>query len=66
VELEGEFQVEPLCIMDKKETILQKRFIAQVKVQWKQFSFEETTWELEDEMMKTYPTLFQVITGSKD
>jgi hypothetical protein len=65
VEPEGEFQEEPLCILDRKETILQNRVITQVKVQWKHFSPEEATWELEDEMMKSYPTLFQVMTGRK-
>ena len=50
VEPKGEFQVEPLCIMDKKETTLQNRVITQVKVQWKHFSPEEVTWELEEEM----------------
>ena len=33
VEPEGEFQVEPACIMDKKETVLRNRVIARVKVQ---------------------------------
>ena len=48
VESKGEFQVEPLCILDKKETTLQNRVITQVKVQWKHFSPEEVTWELEE------------------
>jgi hypothetical protein len=59
VELEGEFQVEPLRILDKKEIVLWNWVIVQVKVQWKHFSPEEATWELEDVMRKTYPTLFQ-------
>jgi hypothetical protein len=37
VELEGNFQVEPLCILDMKETVLQNKAIFQVKVQWKHF-----------------------------
>jgi hypothetical protein len=65
VEPEGEFQVEPLCILDRKETILWNRVITQVKVQWKHFSPEEATWELEDDMRKIYPTLFQEVTGRK-
>jgi hypothetical protein len=32
VELEGEFQVKPQCILDRKETILQNRAIGHVKV----------------------------------
>jgi hypothetical protein len=59
VEREGEFQEEPLCILERKETILWNRSITQVKVQWKHFSPEEATWELEEEMLKSYPILFQ-------
>jgi hypothetical protein len=66
VELEGEFQEEPLCIMDMKETILWNRAIAKVKVQWKHFSHEEATWELEDEIMKSYTTLFYVMNINMD
>jgi hypothetical protein len=58
VELEGDFQEEPLCILDRKETILWNRAIAQVKVQWKHFSPKEATWELEEDLQKYYPTLF--------
>ena len=49
VEPEREFQMEPLHILDKKETILWNRVIAQVKVKWKHFILEEETWELEGE-----------------
>ena len=58
VEPKGEFQVEPLHILDMKETILWNRAITQVKVQWKNFIPKEATWELEEEMMKSYPTPF--------
>ena len=58
VEPEGEFHEEPLCILDRKEIILWNKDIAQVKVQWKHFSPEEATWELEEDLQKSYPTLF--------
>ena len=58
VEPEGEFQVEPSHILDRKEIVLRNRFIAQVKVQWKHFSPEEATWELEEEMQIKYPGFF--------
>jgi hypothetical protein len=58
VEPKGEFQVEPLHILDKREIVLQNRVIAQVKVQWKHFIPEEATWELEEDLQKSYPTLF--------
>jgi hypothetical protein len=59
VELEGKFQVEPLCILSQREVTLQNRAIAQVKVQWKHFSPEEATWELEGDLQKSHPILFQ-------
>ena len=45
---EGDFQTGPLRILDKKVTVLQIRFVGQVKVQWEHYSPEEATWELED------------------
>ena len=50
VEPEGEFQEEPLCILDLRETVLWNRFVAQVKVQWKHFSPEEATWKLKEDL----------------
>jgi hypothetical protein len=58
VEPEGEFQVEPLHILDKREITLRNRVIAQVNVQWKHFSLEEATWELEGDLRKSHPILF--------
>ena len=46
-------------IRDKREISLQKRALAQVKVQWKHFSLEEATWELEGDLEKYHPILFQ-------
>jgi hypothetical protein len=43
VEPQGEFQVETLRILDRREITLRNRFITQVKVQWKHFSIEEAT-----------------------
>ena len=45
--------------MDRKETLLQNIAISHVKVQWKHFRPEEATWELEEDLQKYYPTLFQ-------
>jgi hypothetical protein len=58
VEPEGEFLPEPQFILDRKETPLQNRTIAQVKVQWKHFVPDEATWEMEDAMRHAYPILF--------
>jgi hypothetical protein len=59
VEPEGEFQVEPLRILDQGEITLWNRVVAQVKGQWKHFSLEEATWEFEGDLRKSHPILFQ-------
>ena len=59
VEPEGDFLVEPDCILEWREISLRNRTISQVKVQWKQLSLEEATFELESHMRDAYPILFQ-------
>jgi hypothetical protein len=39
--------------------VLWNRVVTQVKLQWKHFSPEEATWELEEDLHKSYPTMFQ-------
>ena len=46
VEQEGDFLVEPDCILDRKEIFLWNHTIGQVKVQWKHLSPDEATKEL--------------------
>ena len=57
VEPEGEFQIKPMRILVRKVTMLWNREIGQVKVQWKHFAPNESTWELEDAMREAYPFL---------
>ena len=59
MEPEGEFQVGPERILNKRELLLRNCTIEQVKVQWKHLSLEEPTWELESDMWETYLILFQ-------
>ena len=61
MELEGDFLVEPDCILEKREILFRNRTIGHVKVQWKHLSPEEATWELESHMRASYPILFQGI-----
>ena len=44
VELEGDFSVEPYCILEKRDISLQNYSIGQVKVQWKHLGPDEATW----------------------
>ena len=59
VEPEGDFHTEPICILDRREIQLWKQVIIQVKVQWKHYSEEETTWEKEETMKQKFLALFQ-------
>ena len=45
VEPKGEFQIEPMCIIDRKVTMLWNQLIGQVNVQWEHYGPEEATWE---------------------
>eukprot|EP00253_Pinus_taeda_P016148 PITA_16148 len=58
VELEGEFMVELVNILDRRRVELWKRVINQVKVQWQHFGPDEATWEDEQSMREAYPRLF--------
>jgi len=58
VELEGEFQLEPRCILNRGEISLRNKTISQVKVQWRHFGPDEATWETKDAMKHTYHFLF--------
>ena len=59
VEPEGDFQVEPYCILDKREFFLWNHAIRQVKVQWKHLSLDEATSKLDSHMQDSYTILFQ-------
>ena len=59
VEPKGEFQIEPVRILDRMVTMLQNRTIGQVKVQWEHYGPEEDMWELEDAMRLAHPFLFE-------
>jgi ribosomal protein L21E len=49
---------EPVRIVDRKEQQLRRRIIPYVKVQWRNHTEREATWELESEMREKYPDLF--------
>ncbi|KAJ3678097.1 hypothetical protein LUZ60_001900 [Juncus effusus] len=49
---------EPVHIVDRKEQQLRRRIIPYVKVQWRNHTEREATWELESEMREKYSDLF--------
>jgi hypothetical protein len=59
VEQEGEFQLHPVFILDRKIKKLWNRAIGIVKVQWTWYGPKDATWEHEDSMRTEYPHLFE-------
>ena len=49
---------EVVQILNKKEQVLRNKMITLVKVYWRYHGIEEATWNLKDEMRRSYPTLF--------
>ncbi|XP_020247802.1 uncharacterized protein LOC109825361 [Asparagus officinalis] len=54
------YEERPERIVDYKEQLLRHRIIKYVKVQWKNHSEREATWETEDSMRERYPELFEI------
>jgi hypothetical protein len=59
VEIEGDFQVHPMRILEKKFKMLWIRVIELVKVQWTCYGPKDATWEHEVSMRVEYPHLFE-------
>ena len=50
---------EPITIVDQRVRKLHSKEIPSVKVIWNHHSENEATWELEEDMRRLYPQLFQ-------
>ena len=49
----------PIQILDRKVKQLRNKDNTLVKVSWRSQIIEEATWELEEEMLRNYPHLFE-------
>jgi hypothetical protein len=58
VEHEGDFRVEPICILDRKVKVLKKKSTGIVNVQWTCYDPEDATREHEKNMREEYPHFF--------
>ena len=52
------YREEAVQILDRKEQVLRNKTIRLVKVLWRHHGIEEATWESEDQIKRSYPTLF--------
>ena len=59
VDTYGTFEEGPVCILDFRDQVLQRKTVRLVKVLWRHYRVEESTWEREDTMRATYPFLFR-------
>ena len=59
VDTDGTFEEGPVCIVDSRDQVLRHKTVRLVKVLWRHYGVEESTWEREDTMRATYPFLFR-------
>ena len=55
----GTFEEGPVCIVDSRDRVLQRKIVRLVRVLWRRRGVEESTWESQDMMRATYPFLFR-------
>ena len=59
VDTDGNFEEGPVCILDNRDQVLRRKTMRLVRVLWRHYRVEESTWEREDTMRATYPFLFR-------
>ena len=58
VNTDGTFEEGPVCILDSRDQVLRRKTVRLVRLLWRHYGVEESTWEREDTMRATYPFLF--------
>ena len=56
---DGTFEEGLVCILDSLNQVLRRKTVRLVRVLWRHYGVEESTWEREDTMRATYPFLFR-------
>ena len=59
VDTGGTFEEGPVCNLDSRDQVLRRKTMRLVRVLWRHYGVEESTWEREDTMRATYPFLFR-------
>ena len=59
VDTDGTFEEGPRCIVCSRDQVLRRKTVRLVRVLWRHYGVEESTWEREDTMRATYPFLFR-------
>ena len=48
VDTDGTFEEGPVCIVDSRDQVLRRKTVRLVRVLWRHYGVEESTWERED------------------
>ena len=48
-----------MCILDSRDQVLRRKTVRLVRVLWRHYGVEESTWKREDTMWATYPFSFK-------
>ena len=59
VDTDETFEEGPMCILDSRDQVLRRKTVRLVRVLWRHYGVEDSTWEREDTMRATYPFLFR-------
>ena len=59
VDTDGTFEEGLVCILDSRDQVLRRKIMRLVRVLWRHYGVEESTWECENTMRATYPFLFR-------
>ena len=59
VDIDGTFEEGTICILDGHDQVFRRKTVRLVRVLWRHYGVEESTWEREDTMRVTYPFLFR-------
>ena len=59
VDTDRTFEKGPVCILDSRDWVLQRKTVRLVRVLWRHYGVEKSTWEREDTMRATYPFFFR-------
>ena len=59
VDTDGTFEEGPVCIVDSRDQVLRCKTFRLVRVLWRHYGVEESTWERKDTMRATYLFLFR-------
>ena len=59
VDTDGTFKEGPVCILDSLDQVLCRKTVRLMRMLWRHYGVEESTWEREDTMRATYPFLFR-------